>query len=191
MNDMFKTATLATLILAVCSFVNAEEVALKLDPNQTAIQWSLVGNVHTVHGTFQLKRGDLRFDTATGKAQGELVVDMLSAQSGNSSRDKNMHKDVLQTSKFAEATFVPSRVEGDWAAQGPSKLTFTGTLKLHGGDHPMKLEAQVLKSGNGYTADTRFVVPYVEWGMKNPSFFAFRVEDKVTVEIKTAGTAAH
>ena len=115
---------------------------------------------------------------------------MLSAQSGNGSRDKKMHKDVLETAKFAEATFVPGRVEGEWAAQGPSRLTFTGTLQLHGGDHPLKLEAQVRKAGNGYTADAKFVVPYVEWGLRNPSFFAFRVEDKVTVEINASGMPA-
>lgn len=170
------------------SLLTAQEIALKLDPARTTIQWSLPATAHTVHGTFLLKRGTLRFDPATGQAQGEIVVDMLSAQSGNGSRDKKMHKDVLETPKFAEASFVPTRVEGQWAAAGASKLTFLGTIKLHGADHPLKLEAQIQKSGADYAADTRFVVPFVEWGMKDPSFFAFRVENKVAVEIKATGS---
>ena len=185
--------TLAALIaslVAGASLSSAQEVSLKLDPAKTAIQWSLPGNVHTVHGTFLLKRGTLQFDCSTGKAQGELVVDMLSGQSGNGSRDKKMHKEILETPKFAEAIFVPNRVEGQWAVTGPSKLTFQGTLKLKDADHPLKLETLVEKAGQAYTAETRFMVPYVEWGMKNPSFFAFRVEDKVSVEIHATGGSA-
>lgn len=163
----------------------AAEMALQFDPAQTEIKWTLAGNVHTVHGTFKLKRGTLRFDPTTGKASGEIVVDALSGESGSGARDKKMHKDVLQTAQFAEAVFTPDRFDGQLSPDAPSKLSFHGALKLHGADHELTLETQVEPKAPAYAATAKFSVPYVKWGMKNPSFFAFKVADTVEVEIKT------
>lgn len=64
-----------------------------------------------MHGTFALKRGTLRFDLATGKAAGEIVVDAISGQSGNDSRDKKVRKEVLENARFTDIVFRPDRVE--------------------------------------------------------------------------------
>jgi 3-oxoacyl-(acyl-carrier-protein) synthase len=44
------------------------ETALVFEPSQTQIHWTLDTVFHTVHGTFQLRGGTLRFDPATGRA---------------------------------------------------------------------------------------------------------------------------
>ena len=61
------------------------EIALTFEPAQTKVNYMVESTLHTVHGTFQLKRGNLRLDLASGKAEGELVVDAASGNSGNSS----------------------------------------------------------------------------------------------------------
>src|SRR5882762_4396532 len=61
----------------------AGEIVLGLEPAQSKVHWALGSTVHTVHGSFAFKKGNLHLDTSTGKARGEIVVD---AASGNRDR---------------------------------------------------------------------------------------------------------
>ena len=92
--------------------------SLQIDPAQTKVEFTLADVLHTVHGTFVLKRGTIRFDPATGKASGELVVDAASGESGNGARDRRMHKDILESDRYPEIVFRPDRVEGQGGAAG-------------------------------------------------------------------------
>ena len=89
-----KTLLLPLFLLGVAGY--AEDVQLHLDPASTKVEWTLGDVLHTVHGTFKLKRGDLRFDASSGKASGVLVVDATSGESGSGARDGRMHKSVLK-----------------------------------------------------------------------------------------------
>ncbi|MFI5103739.1 MAG: hypothetical protein ACHP79_02340, partial [Terriglobales bacterium] len=53
----------------------AEQKTFELDPAQTKVAFTLGDVLHTVHGTFRLKRGTISLDDANGQAGGELVVD--------------------------------------------------------------------------------------------------------------------
>jgi polyisoprenoid-binding protein YceI len=166
-----------------------DEIALDLDPARTEIQFTLGDVLHTVHGTFQLKSGTIRFDSATGKAGGEVIVDAASGASGSKARDRRMHKDVLESQRYPEAIFTPDRIEGSLAAEGPATVEVHGLFKIHGTEHEVTLQAQVSKKGGQWTAATHFVVPYVKWGMKNPSTFLLRVNDKVEIDIHATARA--
>ena len=166
------------------------ENAFQLDPSKTEITFTLHDPLHTVHGNFKLKRGDFHFDPATGKAGGEIVIDLTSGESGNGMRDKRMHKEVLETQKYPEAVFVPDSVNGELETEGESTLDLHGTFKIHGAAHDMTLPLLVDALGGGhYTATSHFEIPYVEWGMKDPSNFLLKVEKKVEMEVKAAATA--
>ncbi len=69
----------------------AADYSLELNPKTTKIRWTLGDALHTVHGTFNLKRGTIAFDTETGKASGQVVVDVASGVSGSEARDRRMH----------------------------------------------------------------------------------------------------
>src|SRR5262249_34992843 len=128
--------------------------------------------LHTVHGSFHLKRGEVSYDLTTGAANGEIVVDVASGETGNGSRDKRMQSVVLESQRFPEAVF---RIEG---ATAPG--TVRGTLTLHGVDHAITVPITV--SGNTYTGT--FEVPYKVWGMKDASQFLLRVDPVVKIELK-------
>jgi polyisoprenoid-binding protein YceI len=181
------TPSAAALILVLAAPVIAQEAVLELDPAQTRIEFTLSDVLHTVHGTFKLKQGTIRFDPATGKAGGLVVVDATSGDSGGGARDRKMHKETLESPKYPEATFAPDRVQGQLAPTGESVVELHGIFKLHGTEHEISMTISVQFSGNRLTARTHFVVPYVKWGLKNPSTFILRVSDKVDIDIHTVG----
>ena len=167
----------------------ARETVLQIDPTHTKVEFTLGDVLHTVHGTFALKRGDMRFDAA-GKASGELVVDAASGQSGSEARDRRMHANVLESKRYPDIVFRPDRVEGRVAAQGASQVRLHGQFEIHGQTHEMVLPLEVDGTGGQFTAAGSFSVPYVKWGMKNPSTFFLRVSDKVQIDIR-AGARLH
>ena len=62
-----------------------------------------------------------------------------------------------------------------------------GLFKIHGTEHEVTFPMRVEMQGERVTAATHFVIPYVRWGMKNPSNFILRVSDKVQIEIRASG----
>lgn len=183
---------LAPILLALSSVhpLEAEEAALKLDPSQTQVTFTLGASFHTVHGAFNLKSGTINFDPSTGKASGLVVVDATSGRTGNDSRDHKMHKEILESQRFPEITFAPTQIHGKVSAQGDSQVQLDGLFKLHGTEHQVTLAAQVQAGGDHLNVTTHLVIPYIEWGLKNPSSFILRVNDKVEIDIRATGSVA-
>jgi len=164
-----------------------DEIVLDLDPAQTEIHFTLSDVLHIVHGTFQLKSGTVRFDPATGKASGAVVVDVTSGASGSTARDRKMHKDILESQRYPEAVFTPERVEGRFASEGVAELRVRGLFKIHGAEHEMTFQTRVENKGDELVANLHSIMPYPQWGMKNPSTFILRVSDKVQLDIRATG----
>jgi polyisoprenoid-binding protein YceI len=162
-------------------------VTIVFNPANTSIQWTLVDVLHTVHGTFKLQQGTVRFDPETGSAEGLLVVDAKSGFSGSSARDKKMHQNFLESERYPTITFAPKHVSGEFDLKGDHSVVVDGVFSMHGSDHPLKLHVQVHPEQGGIRADTQFTVPYVQWGIKDPSTFVLRVNK--TVDINIEGTA--
>jgi polyisoprenoid-binding protein YceI len=179
------SAGLTTLILAPASL--AQESIVQLDPAQTKIEFSLEGNFHTVHGKFALKSCTIRFDPSTGKITGAIIVDATSGDSGNHGRDQKMHREILESAKYPEIVFTPGRITGTVAGEGASKVEVAGQFRLHGQDHEVTLPVDIKADGRNLQIATHIEIPYVQWGMKNPSNFLLRVSDKVAIDIQATG----
>lgn len=169
----------------------APEVRIDFDPATTKVEYTLSDVLHTVHGTFRLKSGSLQFDPATGLASGVLIVDAASGRSGNDTRDRKMNKEILETQKYPEATFTPKQVLGQLAMQGSSQLQVKGIFRLHGADHDITLNVPAQVNGNQVTMQTTFVIPFVRWGMKDPSTFILRVNKEVEMSISGTERLTH
>jgi polyisoprenoid-binding protein YceI len=179
------SAGLAAIILAPAS--SAQESVIQIDSAQTKIEFSLGGTMHTVHGKFSLKSSAIRFDPSTGKIGGAIVVDATSGESGNGGRDGRMHREILESAKFPEIVFTPMRMTGAVAAEGSSKVEVSGRFRLHGQDHEVTLPIEVKADGKNLQITTHIDIPYVQWGLKNPSNFFLRVADKVGIDIEATG----
>jgi polyisoprenoid-binding protein YceI len=161
---------------------------LELKPEKTRIEWTLGAVLHTVHGTFKLKRGSIDFDSDLGKASGQVVVDVAGGDTGNQELDQKMHATVLESRKYPEAFFVPDRILGTLSLPGSSSIKLHGIFTIHGAAHEVTMNVQTKATANAMTAAMTFDVPYVAWGMKDPSNFLLKVSKTVRVSIETAGT---
>lgn len=173
---------------AIQAQANPGDVTLRLDPAQSKLNWTLGTTLHTVHGTFNLKRGLLKFDPASGKASGEFVADAASGQSGNDSRDKKMHDEILESGRFGEVIFRPNRIEGKVLAQGASSVQLHGTFLLHGSEHELAVPVQAELNRNRWKGSAKFSVPYIQWGLKSPNTFLLKADPAVEIELELSGT---
>jgi polyisoprenoid-binding protein YceI len=165
-----------------------QELVFSLDQSQSKVHYEVDSTLHTVHGTFNLKSGILRIDPATGRAAGEIIVYATSGDSGNSSRDEKMHKSVLQSAKYSEIVFRPTLIDGKLAITGPSDVKLHGMFSLHGGDHDLVVPVHAEITGDHWKGSTKFQVPYIQWGLKDPSSFLLKVKPNVDIELELAGS---
>ena len=187
---------LIAVVVCFSPALRAQESVITLDPAATKIEFTLAATLHTVHGTFKLKSGEIRWDPATGHVSGAVVIDATSGDTDNTSRDKNMHTDILESAKFPEITFTPAQIKGALPKAGTAQIEVSGKIRLHGQDHVTTLTFTVQPGADGsLQASAQFPVPYVKWGLKNPSTFLLHVGDSVDVDThataRIAPVAAH
>jgi len=163
----------------------SQQIAIDLDPSKTTVEFTLGDVLHTVHGTFKLKSGHIDVDPEAKTISGQVIVNASSGESGSGLRDSRMKKNILEADRYPEITFAPSSMEGDLSAV--SSVTVSGWFAIHGQRHRLSMPMQVKMSGGDVVVSGKFVVPYVAWGMKNPSTFLLRVNEKVNIEVTAKG----
>jgi hypothetical protein len=182
---------IAVVVVLGLQLAQAQSHSLKIvfDPAQTQIRWKLGADLHKVDGTFKLKSGEFILDPATGVAEGEILVDATTGESGNPARDKRMHDEVLESNRYPAMFFHPSQIKGAFKpGETTQQLQAQGSFNIHGADHALEMPVKVETAGDTVTATARFTVPYVAWGMKNPSKLLLRVNKQVEIEVIAKGT---
>jgi polyisoprenoid-binding protein YceI len=178
------------LLILVAASAQAQAV-YDLDAPQSRAAFTLGGVLHSVHGTFKVKHGSIQFESSqsksSGTASGEITIDATSGASGNGARDRHMHQSILESKQYPEISFVPSRVRGVVNSTGESKIEIDGTFTIHGAAHPLTATAVVNAEGDRLEASVHFTVPYVAWGLKNPSTLFLKVNESVEVEFDATG----
>src|ERR1700691_5974363 len=130
---------IATMVVLIAPLAHGQNRGLKvvLDPAQTEIHWKLSGGLHATHGTFKLKSGEFFFNPATGVAEGEILVDATTGESGSEARDKRMQNEVLESNRYPAIFFHPTQLKGAFEA-GEATQDFGGgaTLNTNGQNIP-------------------------------------------------------
>jgi polyisoprenoid-binding protein YceI len=164
------------------------KVVFSVDPALSTLHWTLDTTLHLVHGTFAVKRGEVSIDPATGNATGEIVVDATSGKTDNDSRDKKMHQEILETARFPEIVFRAAQVDGLATPPGKSQLKLHGVFAIHGAQHDMTVPADFESADDHWKGTATFVVPYIAWGIKNPSNFLLKASPTVEVTLELSGS---
>ena len=160
---------------------------LRLDPEASQATFTLGSTLHTVHGSMSITSGVLRFDPDGGTASGEVILNARASVTGNKKRDKKMHHEVLKSAAFPELVFRLVHVEGALPMDGSGELRLVGTLDLLGTAHDVVIPATVSRSGDAIEAHGAVSIPYVAWGLKDPSVFVMRADKEIQVELDVRG----
>lgn len=173
-------------LMLVGSAARAEQT-LVCDPQTSSVTFALTDTLHAVQGTFQIASGRVSFDAQTGAMSGQIVVNSDSGHSDSPTRDHRMIEDELKATLFPAVTFAPTHFSGTLAPSGRSQLQVTGTLTLLGIAHIVTVPMTVAITGDQATATGRFPIPYVAWGLKDPSVLFLRVGKIVTLGVTLTG----
>jgi polyisoprenoid-binding protein YceI len=182
-----RSAPLLPLLLLVALPLPAAGWTLELDPSQSTVRFTFGATLHTVDGTMAIEQGTFRLDPATRAASGSVYIDTTTASTGNARRDRKMHEKILETRRFPRAVFTLERLDGTFEPAGSSELLMHGTLVFHGDKHQMLIPAKVRVEGERLTGRCQVTIPYIEWGLDDPSFLLLRVGKTVDVNIEVVG----
>ena len=165
----------------------AQHQTFAVDPDASEVKMTLKTTHELVSGTFHVQSGSIAFDRSTPKMSGSVVVLAGSGKTGNGSRDKKMNKDILEVEQHATVSFEPMSYTGTIAASGDSTIQVAGIFTLLGTPHEITIPMVVHLEGTAATAKADFVIPYVQWGLKNPSFLIWKADNDVAIDLSLKG----
>ena len=181
--------SLAVFALAVTldSAALAQHRTFVVDPDTSEVKMTLRTTHELVNGTFHVQSGSIEFDHSTPTMSGSVVVLAGSGKTGNDSRDKKMYKDILKVEQHATVSFEPKTYTGTIAPSGDSTISVSGVFTLLGTPHEITIPMLVHLDGTTAAAKVHFVVPYVQWGLKNPSFLIWKADNDVAIDLRLTG----
>ena len=180
--------TVFALVAVLAPAALAQHQTFVVNPDASEVKITLNTTHEIVNGTFHVQTGSIEFDRSTPKMAGSVVVLAGSGKTGNDSRDKKMNKDILKVEQYATVSFDPQTYTGDLAVSGDSNLQVTGIFTLLGTPHQITVPILVHLEGTAATAKAHFVVPYVQWGLKNPSFLIWKADNDVAIDLNLVGS---
>lgn len=169
----------------------AQHETFTVEPDASVVRMTLNTTHEVVNGTFHMQSGSIEFDAGGSTMTGTVVVSAGSGKTGNGSRDKKMTKSILQADQYETVSFVPKTYTGSIAQHASSTIEVTGVFTLLGKPHDITIPMQVIVDGSKATAKAHFVVPYVQWGLKNPSFLFWKAENDVAIDLSLVGHMSH
>ena len=182
-----KSFTAFALVALLAPAALAQNQTFVVNPDASEVKITLKTTHELVNGTFHVQSGSIEFDRGTPKMLGSVVVLAGSGKTGNDSRDKKMNKDILKVEQYAAVSFEPKTYTGVIAPSGDSNLQVTGIFTLLGTPHEITIPMLVHVEGTAATAKAHFVVPYVQWGLKNPSFLVWKADNDVAIDLFLSG----
>jgi hypothetical protein len=178
-----------TVILAPAAL--AQHQTFAVNPDASEIKMTLNTTHEVVNGTFHVQSGSIEFDRSSSKMSGSVAVLAGSGKTGNDSRDKKMKKDILKVDQYTTVSFAPKTYTGTIAPSGDSTIQVSGVFTLLGNPHDLTIPMQIHMDGSKATARAQFVVPYVQWGLKNPSFLFWKAENDVAIDLSLVGQVSN
>ena len=182
-----KSFLVIALALLFAPAALAQHQTFAVNPDASEVKMTLKTTHEVVNGTFHIQSGSIEFDRSNPKMSGSVTVLAGSGKTGNDSRDKKMNKDILKVDQYTTVSFAPKTYTGTIAPSGDSTIQVSGVFTLIGIAHDLTIPMQIHMDGSKAMARAQFVVPYVQWGLKNPSFLIWKAENDVAIDLNLVG----
>src|SRR5580658_5490500 len=189
--DAMKSFVVLALAVILAPSALAQHQVFAVNSDASEVKMTLNTTHEVVHGTFHIRSGSIEFDRSNPKMSGSVAVLAGSGKTGNDSRDKKMNKDILKVDQYATVSFAPKTYTGTIAPSGDSNIQVSGVFILLGNSHDLTIPMQIHMDGSKATAKAQLVVPYVQWGLKNPSFMFWKAENDVTIDLNLVGEVSN
>ena len=182
-----KYLTIIALAVVLGPVALGQHQTFAVSPDTSEVRIKLNTTHEVVNGTFHVQSGSIDFDRSAGHILGKVIVAAGSGKTGNDSRDKKMNKDILKVEQFTTVSFEPKSYTGTITATGDSTIQASGVFTLLGTPHVVTIPLQIHIDDSKATVKGQFVVPYVQWGLKNPSFLIWKAQNDVSVDLSLVG----
>jgi polyisoprenoid-binding protein YceI len=169
----------------------AQHQTFAVNPDASEVRMKLNTTHEIVNGAFHIQSGSIEFDRSNPKMSGSVAVLAGSGKTGNDSRDKKMNKDILKVEQYTTVSFAPKTYTGTIAPSGDSTIQVSGVFTLLGNPHDLTIPMQIHLDGSKATAKAQFVIPYVQWGLKNPSFMFWKADNDVAMDLNLVGQVSN
>jgi polyisoprenoid-binding protein YceI len=186
-----KSFAVVVLALILGPATLAQHQTFAVNPDASEVRMTLKTTHELVKGTFHIQSGSIEFDRGNPKMSGSVVVLAGSGKTGNDSRDKKMNKDILKVDQYTAVTFAPKTYTGTIASSGDSTIQVSGVFTLLGTPHDLTIPMQIHMDGSRAIAKAQFVVPYVQWGLINPSFMIWKADNDVAMDLNLVGQVSN
>lgn len=142
--NSFTTALLG-LAFSLSTSAFAAQETYKIDDSHSFANWSIRHVVAKASGTFTDIKGTIAIDRDNlTNSSVKAVINVLSVNSGLAKRDEHIKKpDYLDVEKYAEMTFVSSKIDAKNNMEG----VITGEFTLHGVTKTISMPFKVLGFG--------------------------------------------
>ncbi len=145
----------------------------------------------TVGGSFEAKtnalKGQLVVDPKkAGAIDGTLAVDLRTLQTGIGLRDDHMREGYLEVQKgegFEAATLDGIQLDGIDPAVPVGKVSFRGTLSLHGQEREVSGTADIRRAGSDLKVSATFPVKVSDFAIASPTYLGVGVRNEVMVSV--------
>jgi hypothetical protein len=186
-----KSFAVLALAVILATAALAQRQTFAVNPDASEVKMTLNTTHEVVNGTFHIKSGSIEFDRGASRISGSVVVLAGSGKTGNDSRDKKMNKDILKVDQYTTVSFAPKTYTGTIASSGDSTIQVSGAFTLLGNPHDMTIPMQIHMDRSKATARAHFIIPYVQWGLKNPSFMFWKAENDVAIDLNLVGQVSN
>ncbi|HVF60857.1 MAG TPA: YceI family protein [Thermoanaerobaculia bacterium] len=156
------------LTLALPALAAAEPAVYKVDPDHSAVSFSVRHFVSNVPGRFRDFDGTIKYDKqAPANSSVEFTVQAASIDTGNNDRDTHLKSpDFFDAPKFPTLSFASTSVK----PQDADTLEVTGDLTIHGVTKRVTIPVEVLGTmatprGEKAGFETSFTVNRKEYGV--------------------------
>jgi polyisoprenoid-binding protein YceI len=141
--------TLATLaVLASALPALSEQMTFVLDSERSEVRILLGATLHTVPGSAPIGPATLTWDTESGEASGQVVIQSADLDTGIDARNAKMHEVVLKTLEHPEIIFEATGFELRQPGDDEMRFVLKGTLTLVGTAHEIEFESHARRRGD-------------------------------------------